>query len=270
MIRGSSAESLETLSGVLADRLDAGEDGAALGDDLLRAGGLLRDQVALRRAATDPATASDAKSGLLAGVFGPHVGKAAADLLGKAGGLRWAASTDLPDALEQLGVSAIVVAADRDGDGDRLEDELFGFGRVVADHPDLRDALSDPARSVADKQSLVRGLLDGKVTAGTLRLVDEAVSGAHLTVSRAIEDYTRLAAAARGRRVATVRAAHALTEEQQRRLAAALGRDSDLPVHLNIVIDPDVTGGIRVEMGDHVVEGTIASRVDDAKRRVAG
>lgn len=270
MIRGSSAESLETLGGVLAERLDAGEDGAALGDELLRAADVLRDQVALRRAATDPATPGGAKSGLLTNVFGPHVGKAAAELLAQAGGLRWAASTDLPGALERLGVTAIVTAADRDGDGDRLEDELFAFGRTVVDYPELRDALSDPARSVADKQKLVRELIEGKATAGTIRLAEESVAGTHLTVSRAIEEYTRIAAAARGRRVATVRAAHPLTDDQQRRLAEALGRDGDLTVHLNIVIDPDVIGGIRVEMGDHVVEGTIASRVDDATRRIAG
>lgn len=269
-MRGSSAESLERLSGVLAERLDGGEDGAALGDDLLRAAGVLRSQVALRRAATDPATASAAKSGLLSGVFGGHLGKAAAELLGEAGGLRWAASTDLPAALEQLGVTAVVKAADSDGDGDRLEDELFGFGRAVADHADLRDALSDPARPVADKQQLVRGLLEGKATAGAIRLAEEAAAGTHLTVNRAIDEYIRLAAAARGRRVATVRVAHPLTDDQQNRLAAALGGDSNQPVHLNIVIDPEVVGGIRVEIGDHVVDGTIASRVDDATRRVAG
>ena len=41
-------------------------------------------------------------------------------------------------------------------------------------------------------------------------------------------------------------------------------------VHLNVVVDPDVIGGIRVEIGDDVIDGTVASRLDDARRKLAG
>ena len=41
-------------------------------------------------------------------------------------------------------------------------------------------------------------------------------------------------------------------------------------MHLNVVVDPDVIGGIRVEIGDDVIDGTVASRLDDARRKLAG
>ena len=44
------------------------------------------------------------------------------------------------------------------------------------------------------------------------------------------------------------------------------GRD----VHLNVIVDPEVLGGIRVEIGDDVIDGTVSSRLDDAGRRLAG
>ena len=37
-----------------------------------------------------------------------------------------------------------------------------------------------------------------------------------------------------------------------------------------MVVDPDVIGGIRVEIGDDVIDGTIASRLDDARRKLVG
>jgi F-type H+-transporting ATPase subunit delta len=49
-----------------------------------------------------------------------------------------------------------------------------------------------------------------------------------------------------------------------------LARQYDRPVHLNVVVDPDVIGGIRVEIGDDVIDGTVVSRLDDARRRLAG
>ena len=32
------------------------------------------------------------------------------------------------------------------------------------------------------------------------------------------------------------------------------------------IVDPDVLGGIRVELGDEVIEGTVADRLQEARR----
>ena len=58
--------------------------------------------------------------------------------------------------------------------------------------------------------------------------------------------------------------------EDAQRLQDALARQYGRPVHLNVVVDPEVIGGIRVEIGDDVIDGTVASRLDDARRRLAG
>ena len=267
---GSSGASIARLTDELVAAISGGGDGAALGDDLLAAAEVLRGQVALRRAMTDPSTEAAAKAGLARSVFGSHLGAAAVDLVASAASARWGSSRDVAEALEQIGVIAIVRGADGAGDGDRLESELFSFGRAVIENPDLRGALSDPARSVADKQALVSTLLAGKASDATVRLAREALSGTHGTVTSAIDEYCRAAASARQRLVATVRVAHPLTGEQSTRLATALGREHARPVHLNMVVDPDVVGGIHVEIGDHVVDGSISTRVDDARRQVAG
>ena len=41
-------------------------------------------------------------------------------------------------------------------------------------------------------------------------------------------------------------------------------------MHLQVVVDPDVLGGLRVEIGDDVIDGTVASKLDDAQRKLAG
>jgi len=269
-VQGSSAESLSRLTEVLGSSLEDGADGADLGEGLFAAADVLRDQPALRRAVTDPSSQAEAKSGLAESVFGSHLDKAATSLVAQAAQLRWARSGDLATALENLGVVALVRSADAAGEGDRLEDDLFGFGRVVATNPDLRDALSDPARSAEDKRGLVRSLLEGKVSGGALRLAERSVSGVHLTVARAIDEYSRVAAESRNRLVALVRVASPLDDAEQQRLAGALAGQYDRPVHLNVVVDPSVIGGIRVEIGDQVIDGTISSRLDDARRRLVG
>jgi F-type H+-transporting ATPase subunit delta len=169
--------------------------------------------------------------------------------------------------LEHLGVVATVKSAgDESG---RLADEVFTLGQVVNDNPDLRDALSDPARSAGDKRSLVRSLLDGKALPATIALAEQALAGTYRTVGVALHVYQQVAAEVYGQGVATVRVARPLSDADRQRLTDALTRQYGREVHLNVVLDPEVVGGIRVEIGDDVIDGTISSRLDDARRKLA-
>jgi len=266
---GSSGESLSRLAADLDAALAGGADGAAVSRDLFGAADVLRDQPALRRAATDPSASIEARSALATGVFGSHLDRAATSLVATAAGLRWASSSHLADALEQLGVVSLVKSADGAGEGDRLEQELFAFGRAVSDNPELRDALADPGRTVADKQALVRSLLAGRATGAATELAARAVALSRPVVN-AVNDYIDMAAEARNKSVALVRVARPLGEADQTKLSDALSRQAGRPVHLNVVVDPSVLGGIHVEIGDDVIDGSIASRLDDAQRRLVG
>ena len=67
-----------------------------------------------------------------------------------------------------------------------------------------------------------------------------------------------------------MRVAQPLAQADRDRLSAALARTYGREVHLNVVVDPDVIGGIRVEIGDDVIDGTVSTRLDEAGRKLAG
>lgn len=270
VMHGSSGESLTRLRDRVVSAVEGGGDGAELGTGLFAASAVLASQPSLRRALTDPSAEVAARTGLVDAVFGPHLPASTVDVVKDAATQRWVTSTDLIAALEQLGVTAVVKAADREGAGDRVEEELFAFGRTVTEHPELRSALSDPARSVGDKQALVRSLLEGKAHPSTVLLVEQAATGAHLTLTNAIDSFITLAARTRNRLVALIRVAQPLAGDEEKRLAEALSRQYDRTVHLNTVVDPSVLGGIHVSLGDEVIDGTVSSRLDEAARRLAG
>jgi F-type H+-transporting ATPase subunit delta len=255
---------------LLDEVLDDGADGAVVGADLFTVVDVLREQPALRRAATDPRIDPETKSDLMRDVFAAHLSDAATDVVTAAATHRWAAGNDLPDALAHVAVVSGVKAADAAGEGDQLEEDLFRFSRVVAENPELRDALSDPGRELADKQRLVRDLVEGKVTPAALNLLQRAVTTTHLTVTSALEDFIEITSTTRGRIVARVWSARPLNHADAERLAAALGRIYGRTVHVNVIEDAGVLGGLRVEIGDEVIDGTVRTRLDDARRRLAG
>ncbi|WP_203335965.1 F0F1 ATP synthase subunit delta [Nocardioides limicola] len=265
-MRGASAEALKVLTEGLPSVLAAG-DAAQIGTELFGVAGLLRTEPALRRVATDLSVATEAKTALVHGVLDSRVSPAVADLVADAVGRRWTATRDLADSLEQLGVVSVVRSA---SDPARLSDELFSVGQAIKEHPELRDALADPSRTAADKRSLMEGLLSDKVLAATLALIDQALSGSYRTVTAALEAYGKVAAHVRDQQVATVVVSTPLSEADSERLAVALSRQYGRQMHLNVVVDPRVVGGIKVEVGDDVIDGTVSTRLDDARRRLAG
>ena len=258
--RGPSADAVAALVGQLP--------ASTSGEELFGVAFVLRVEPALRRVLTDLSVAGVAKARLVADVFGGKIGADALSVVADAVTRRWSATRDLADALEHLGVVAVVMSAG--ADTGRLSDELFAFGQIVKDNPELRDALSDPARSLADKRELVSGLLTGKALPATIALADQSLAGTHRTVGVAIAAYQSVAADVHGQRVATVRVAHDLSDADRQRLTDSLSSQYHRPVHVNVVIDPTVIGGIRVEIGDDVIDGTVASRLDDARRKLAG
>ena len=264
MLRGASAEA----KAELCSRLEGlTGDAANLGEELFAVAAVLRSEAAVRRIATDASIEGEAKAGLMGNVFGNALGTDALDLVKDAVQRRWTATRDLADVIEYLGVLATVrSAAD---EGGRISDELFEVRRTVDSHPGLRSALSDPARSTADKSGLLRQLLDGKVQQATLRLVGQAVSGSH-SVDRGLEEFQHIAAEAKDEKIATVHTARALADDERERLAQALSQQYSTTVHLQVVVDPDVIGGLRVEIGDDVIDGTVSSKLDDAQRKLAG
>jgi F-type H+-transporting ATPase subunit delta len=271
-MQGVSRESFAAARETLDTLVRAGDtDLHRLSDELFELTTLLDREPALRRALTDPARNGDDRAGLARAVLGDRLGSATLDLVVWAVRARWSTPRDLADALELLAVEAQVAAAEKAGRLDAVEDELFRVSRVVAGSAELRVALADRAAPVESRAALIEDLLEDRVAPETRRLGRQAVVAPRgRTFDRILEEYSRAAADRRRRLVATVTATVPLTEDQRRRLGAALARMYGHDVHLNIEIDPDLIGGVRVEIGDEVIDGATVSRLDDARRRLVG
>lgn len=271
-MQGASRESLAAARETLGTLIRSGDsDLLALGDDLFAAAAVLDRELGLRRALTDPSRTGDDRAGLARAVFADRVGSAAVDVLVWAVRSRWSAPRELGDAVELLAVEAVAAAAEKAGRLDTVEDELFRISRIVAGAPELRTALADRSAPVESRAVLIEGLLGDRVAEETRRLVRQAVVAPRgRTFDRAVEVYGQVAAELRSRLIATVTATVPLTEEQRGRLADALRRIYGSELHLNVQLDPDLVGGIRVEIGDEVIDGSMVARLDEARRRLVG
>jgi F-type H+-transporting ATPase subunit delta len=220
----------------------------------------------LRRAVTDPGTPEGARRALVHGLLDGKVDKAVVDLVAEAATLRWAGGRTFAAALERQAVRAQLIVADRRGDLDDTEDQLFRFARLVESNPELRNLLGDRAIELNKRQQLVEELLKGRANNATIVLARRAVAARERTFGHTIEGYVTLAAAQKNRALATVRVAKPLSSDQRKRLRTALSKQIGREVAIQEVIDPEVLGGMRVEIGDEVFEGTVSDRLEAARR----
>lgn len=246
-------------------------DPTRLADELAAVTALLHREGTLRRALTDPAQPGEAKAGLVRRLFAGQLGGDSLDLVSGMVRSRWSQSRDLVDALEELADSADLIAAQRSGGLDDVEDELFRFSRILSGNNELRTALTDRVASVEAKAALLHTLLGGRARPVTERLVTRLVTAPRgRSLDNGIESLSKLAAARRNRMVAEVVSAVPLSDQQKARLGAALARIYGRQVHLNLDVDPTILGGVRVRIGDEIINGSIADRLDEAARRLAG
>jgi F-type H+-transporting ATPase subunit delta len=275
-MRGQSRTSLALARERLDPVLSAGggasaSDTAALGGELFSVVALLDGSTALRRALTDPSRSGDDKAGLAQRLLRGQVGDLALDVVAGVVRARWSADRDLADALEQLGTQALLASAERDDALDRVEDEVFRLSRIVAGDRGLAAAFADRTAGTATRGELVDRLLGAKVHPVTLALARQAVTAPRgRGVEAALAQVLDEAAERRQRLVAVVTAAVPLTAKQTDRLARALGRVYGRPVLVEVAIDPEVVGGVRVAVGDEVLDSTVAARLEEARRRLAG
>jgi len=267
---GSSRESLQALRDVAAAR--SGEPGFLdASAELLSVVTVLAADKGLRTALADAGQSSAGRENLARDVFGSKVGVLALDILVTAASKRWSSADDIVEAIEAVAAQIVFADADRAGQLDRIESELFAFDHAVSENPELQMALTNPALPAAAKTSVVSDVLAGRAHAGTealLRHLAANLRGRRVDV--AIKSLSDGAAAQRHREVAEVRVAIALSADQAARLRAVLARLAGREVSLNVVVDSSVIGGVSVRLGDDVFDGSVRSRLEQARRVLVG
>jgi F-type H+-transporting ATPase subunit delta len=159
--------------------------------------------------------------------------------------------------------SALLEVAKAEGAVDRVADQLFQFARAIEQNEQLRETLNNAGLPAELRQSIVEELLGAKGSQLSAALLSFVVGAGRARDLIAIIDKTvERAAAEEQKEIAEVRSAIPLSEDQQSRLAKALGRALDKRVEVKVIVDPSVMGGLVARVGDTIIDGTVRHRLD--------
>ncbi len=248
----------------------AGKEGVRLADELFATVDVLDRNGSLLRALTDPARDADDKAALVTTIFAQYDARVVT-VIADLARARWAAGRDLSTSLEEAGVLALLASAQSLGLLGTVEEELFLVERALVANRNLLSALGDRAALGEGRVGVLHDVLFGKVEPVTYALVARKVAaprGARLL--GAVQGLVKAAATRRDLMVVSVTAAVDLSAEQRSRLASILKDAYGHEMQVNVAVDPEVLGGMKIQVGSEVVDGTVVARLADARRRLVG
>ena len=273
---GVSSESLATALTALEAKLPTAS--LQLAKELFGILGMVDSSAGLRRALTDPSRNGDEKSALVRQLVGGKVSADAADIAAGLASSRWASARDIGDALETLAATVVISVAENksavSASGisglEELENDLFSFNQAVASNHEVQRALSEPQASASAKTTLAEKLVPG-ISEEAKVLVSQAVTQPRgIKATRLVERFAELAAKRQQRWIATVSVTRPLTQTQLERLQAGLNAMYGRELKVNVNVDPALIGGIRVQVGDEVLDASVLTRLGELQRQLAG
>jgi F-type H+-transporting ATPase subunit delta len=248
----------------------AGKEGIALAEQLFAAVDALDGSGSLRRALTDPGRDGDDKASLVESLFGSYDARVVSVICDLARA-RWSEGSDLAAAIEAAGGLALLAVAQSTGVLHTVEEQLFLVERELTSSRDLLTALGDRSATAEGRLGILDSVLGGKVDAVTYALVARKVAAPRgYRLLNAVRELVNLAAERSNLMVASVTAAVELSAAQRKRLASILKETYGRDMQVNVAVDPEVLGGIKIQVGSEVVDGTVVARLADARRRLVG
>lgn len=233
----------------------------------LLAGALgLSSSAPLRAALCDAVAEPKAKQALASKAFG-SLSADARKLINQLIGLRWSRPVDLQGALEDLGIRGLAGSA---GESTDLVGELLAISGVVHSDSELELTLGSKRVPAPQKTRLLSSLLGGKVSSEALAIVNHLVSdprgrriGAMLLfAAETVADH-------HGKGLSVVTVAKPLTRAQTTTVEGLLRQKYGREHYLAEVADPDVIGGMKIRVGNDVIDGSIQTRLQDLRTKLA-
>jgi len=140
--------------------------------------------------------------------------------------------------------------------------DLVGEMAQVAANPDVRNAMSDPRLDDAQRAKIFSGLVKSALPASAGNFIELLVQNDRLLLLPEIaEQFVALKNRHEGTAQVEITSAFELTEAQVKDLVAALESKFGLKLKPHVTVDPSLIGGVRVAVGDQVLDTSVQAQL---------
>jgi F-type H+-transporting ATPase subunit delta len=141
-------------------------------------------------------------------------------------------------------------------------DEVANLATVTSD-PAMRQLIGDPRVTPDQLYGVVAGALGGKLAPKVENFVRALIANDRLAVMPEVAvQFDRLVDAQAGSAEAQITSAFAMSDAEVKDLVTALEKKFAIKLKPQVTVDSDLIGGVRVVVGDRVLDTSVRSRLD--------
>ena len=140
--------------------------------------------------------------------------------------------------------------------------ESLAWLAAMVNNPDVAEVVTNPKHTAQEVEALMLDVLGERGNDDVKRLIAALIENNRLTLLPEIaQQFELLKAKADGVLDAVVESAFPLTDEQKSELTATLSKKYGKSVRLDVRENSDLVGGVRVLIGDDVIDATVRGKL---------
>jgi F-type H+-transporting ATPase subunit delta len=148
--------------------------------------------------------------------------------------------------------------------------QLVDVQQALRADASLRAQVLDGSLPVADRLRLLDSATPGKIGAGVRRFLGTLIEAEQVSQLDAIlVEFEHLVRRRPDRLIAHVTSAVALTDPEKQALTAQVRSKFGPDVELQFGLDSSLIGGVRLQVGDQVIDGSVAAKLAALRDRLA-
>ncbi len=162
--------------------------------------------------------------------------------------------------------TALFSLATENNSVDQYEKSLIEIGNIFKENPDYIKVLESPAIPLSERISFIDEAFGTVYTEYLVSFIKVLCENGHITeICSCIEAFCDLVRIYKNRTIATVYYVEPLTQEQKIALIEKLQKISGKVIEPEFIKDESLIGGIKVQIDDKIIDGSIRNRLNRAK-----
>ena len=152
----------------------------------------------------------------------------------------------------------------------RIVDDLRGVRELFDKDKTFREFFGSPRIDATAKKRVLREALGDRIDRPVMGLLHVLVNKRReMLLDNIADEFERYRDLREGRQHVYITAARPVDEDQLGEIRSRLEKATGTQVLVHVKIDPRVVGGLRIKLGDKVIDGTVRGRLQQLKQMLA-
>lgn len=147
-------------------------------------------------------------------------------------------------------------------------EELANTRRVFTDNPDFKEFMESLEITMKEKFDVIEKVLDGNFSEGLRNFLKLLLEKGRIKYFSDIAEYARINYSHGIEQDALLKTSYPLDTEVIGRLKDVIESKLEKKLHLYIELDPGLLGGVSIQVGNMIIDGSVRKRLDDLRQKL--